>query len=200
MSLIPTLVATAPMPVVIPPPLDIIPPTVSITAPLAGATVVGTNSLIAIATDNVGVTGVQFLIDGANFSAEITAPPYVTVWNSTTVADGAHTVSAAARDAAGNRATSAVVTVKVSNAPAPPVGADSKLSECSPPLTQLTLLGGVWTISGGVVFKDKVPLTANAYPDLNTICVTGSPPTIRAISPTHGYECWAGTAWAGSGC
>lgn len=104
----------------VPPPADTTPPVVSITAPLAGATVVGTATLTASASDNVGVVGVQFGLDSVNFSAEITAPPYTTIWNTTTVADGPHTINAVARDAAGNRASSALVVVQVSNAPPPP--------------------------------------------------------------------------------
>src|SRR6185436_8773570 len=65
---------------------------------------------------NVGIAGVQFKLDGANLGPEDTAAPYSFVWNSTTVADGTHTLTAVARDAAGNTATAAALTVKVSNA------------------------------------------------------------------------------------
>jgi hypothetical protein len=89
-------------------------PTVSITSPAAG-TVSGTVTLSASASDNVGVAGVQFLIDGVATGTEVTAAPYSTTWNSASVANGSHTISARARDAAGNKTTSAVVTVTVSN-------------------------------------------------------------------------------------
>src|SRR5712691_8877878 len=59
-----------------PPPPDTTPPTVIITSPAPGATVSGTTSLTASASDNVGVAGVQFQIDGANFGAEDTTAPY----------------------------------------------------------------------------------------------------------------------------
>src|SRR5205809_492696 len=45
-------------------------PTVSITAPTAGATVAGSVTVAASASDNVGVVGVQFKLDGANLGAE----------------------------------------------------------------------------------------------------------------------------------
>lgn len=152
-----TVTATVTPPLSPPPPVaDTTPPTVSITAPGAGATVVGTNSLTAIASDNVGVVGVQFGIDSANYGAEITAPPYTTVWNSTTVADGAHTINAVARDAAGNRASSAVITVKVSNAPPPPppppppVGISPDGSKITPASGgSLTTAAGIWTFGTG---------------------------------------------------
>ena len=90
-------------------------PTVSLTAPAAGATVSGTVTLSATATDNVGVAGVQFLLDGANLGTEDTTAPYSVSWNTTTVANGTHTLTAVARDAAGNTTTSATVTVTVAN-------------------------------------------------------------------------------------
>jgi hypothetical protein len=93
---------------------------VSITAPAASATLSGTVTLSATAADNVGVVGVQFQVDGANAGAEVTSAPFNASWASTAVASGAHTVTAIARDAAGNRTTSSGVPVTVSNAPAPP--------------------------------------------------------------------------------
>ena len=56
-------------------------PTVSITAPANGATVSGTVTVSATASDNVGVVGVQFLLDGANLGAEDTSSPYSISWN-----------------------------------------------------------------------------------------------------------------------
>src|SRR5204863_431507 len=70
----------------------------------------------ATASDNVGVVGVQFKLDGANLGAEDTATPYSVTWNTTTVANGSHTLTAVARDAAGNTATATSVTVTVNNA------------------------------------------------------------------------------------
>lgn len=101
---------------------DTTPPTVSITAPSAGATVSGTITLSANTSDNVGVVGVQFQVDAANTGAEDTSAPYSVSLDTRTLSNGSHTVSAAARDAAGNPATSAGVTVTVNNAGPPPGG------------------------------------------------------------------------------
>ena len=79
-------------------------------------------NLTADAADNVGVVGVQFKVDGTNVGAEDTTAPYSVSWNSTTVANGTHTVTAVARDAAGNTTTSTPVTVTVTNAAPPRVG------------------------------------------------------------------------------
>ena len=90
-------------------------PSVSITAPAPGATVSGNVTVSANAYDNTGVLGVQFLLDGAPLGTEDTTAPYSVTWSSTGVADGAHQVSARARDAAGNQATATAVAVAVLN-------------------------------------------------------------------------------------
>jgi hypothetical protein len=90
-------------------------PTVLITSPGSTGPVSGTTTIAANATDNVGVVGVQFQVDGVSLGAELTAAPYSIAWTTTSVADGSHAVTAIARDAAGNVATSAAVTVNVLN-------------------------------------------------------------------------------------
>lgn len=100
---------------------DTTPPSVAITAPTNGANIAGTVSLTATASDDVGVAGVQFLIDGVAVGAEDTTAPYTISWNSSTVGNGSHTVSARARDAAANSTVSSVVTINVANANDPAV-------------------------------------------------------------------------------
>ena len=102
------------------PPPDTTPPTVGITSPASGATVSGTVTVAATAGDNVGVAGVQFTLDGANLSTEDTSSPYSVSWNTTTAGSGGHTLTAVARDAAGNATTSSAVTVTVNNSTADP--------------------------------------------------------------------------------
>jgi hypothetical protein len=91
-------------------------PSVAITSPSAGAVLSGTVTLSASASDNLGVTGVQFLLDGAATGAEDVTAPYALPLDTTSLAAGAHTVSARARDAAGNVTTAAAVGVTVNNA------------------------------------------------------------------------------------
>src|SRR5437764_9790073 len=92
-------------------------PTVPVTAPANGTTVSGSSVTVsANASDNVGVSGVQFKLDGTtNLGAEDTASPYSVAWNSMTATNGHHTIHAVARDAAGNTTTSAGVSVTVNN-------------------------------------------------------------------------------------
>jgi hypothetical protein len=88
---------------------DITAPTVSITSPANGSTVSGTVNVAVSATDNVGVNFVSFSVDGATVASLSTAP-YNFSWNTTNVADGNHSLTAKATDAAGN-ATTATITV-----------------------------------------------------------------------------------------
>src|SRR2546428_979250 len=85
-------------------------PTVSITSPVSGASVSGTISVSANASDNVGVVGVQFLLDGVNAGAEATTAPYSVSWNTTGSSNGSPTITALPRDLARNRSTSPPVT------------------------------------------------------------------------------------------
>ncbi len=78
-------------------------------------------TVTADASDNVGVSGVQFCVDGVNVGAEDVTAPYSVSWDSTTVANGAHVLTARARDAAGNATTTTGTTVTVSNT-TPPAG------------------------------------------------------------------------------
>src|SRR5207244_13172565 len=72
---------------------DTTPPTVSLTAPGNGATVSGTTTVSASASDNVGAAGVQFLVDGSNLGSEDTASPYSVSWNTSTASNGSHSLT-----------------------------------------------------------------------------------------------------------
>jgi hypothetical protein len=126
--------------------VDNSPPTAAISTPASGATVSGTVTVSSSASDNVGVAGVQFRLDGANLGAEDTTAPYSISWNTTTVTNGSHTLTAAARDTAGNTATSGPVTVNVTNSS----------SDTTRPTVAIT------TPSGGATVSGTVPVTASA--------------------------------------
>jgi hypothetical protein len=82
---------------------DTVAPTAAITAPTGGASVSGTVTIAATASDNVGVAGVQFLLDNNPLGAEDTTSPYSISWNTTTASNGTHILRAVATDTAGNR-------------------------------------------------------------------------------------------------
>lgn len=88
------------------------------TAPSVSATESGSSGTItfsATASDNVGVAKVEFYVDGALKGTD-TAAPWSLAFDSTALANGAHTLTAKAFDAAGNAGTSAGVAFSVSNA------------------------------------------------------------------------------------
>jgi hypothetical protein len=92
-------------------PSDLVPPTVSVTAPAGGTSVSGVVTVTANANDNTGIYGVQFKLDGALLGGEDPVAPYSTDWDTATATSGTHTLTAVARDAAGNETTSVTVTV-----------------------------------------------------------------------------------------
>jgi hypothetical protein len=81
---------------------------VVIVANTCGPVVSGTVTLVATATDNVGVAGTQFKLDGVNLGPNITTSPYSQSWNTLTAANGCHMISATAQDGAGNQGTASL--------------------------------------------------------------------------------------------
>src|SRR5262249_38987583 len=135
-------------------PPDLIPPTATVTAPANGATVIGMIQLTADATDNVGVAGVQFYVDGNPVGAEDTTSPYSINWESSTVGNGSHTITAQARDTAGNTAMSAPVTVTTTNPTTPLLafsfnqGSGTTVTSTGSSALTGTISGATW-VSGG---------------------------------------------------
>jgi hypothetical protein len=77
------------------------------------------------------------MLDGANVGSEDVTPPYSVVWNTAASSNGAHSLTAVARDASNNQASAAVVVVNVNNAgppaTAPPEPAGEPTSSYSIP-------------------------------------------------------------------
>ncbi len=94
---------------------DTTPPSVSITSPSSGSTVSGKISVTASASDDVAVASVQLQVDGGNVGSADTSTPYNFSLDTTTLSNGSHTLTAVATDKAGNQATSAPISVTVSN-------------------------------------------------------------------------------------
>lgn len=118
-------------------------PTIAMTAPTNGSSVSGSIALSADANDNVGVVGVQFLVNGAPVGAEDTAQPYSTSYDTRLLANGSHRFSARARDAAGNTATAAEVTVNVQNE-----SIVTRLESDDPGLSYTPIGTGHWSLDG----------------------------------------------------
>ncbi len=93
---------------------DTTPPTTSITSPTNGATVSGTVNVTASASDNVGVTNVEFYIDSV-LKGNDTTSPYSFSWDTTTYTNGSHSIFSRAYDAALNVGQSTTINVTVNN-------------------------------------------------------------------------------------
>ncbi|HEX9472565.1 MAG TPA: CHRD domain-containing protein [Steroidobacteraceae bacterium] len=120
-------------------------PTVTITN-MAG-TVSGTLVLTATATAAGAYTvmNVQFRVDGTAVGAADTSMPYSYSWDTGSVADGAHLISAVVTDSVGQTATSANVSLMVSNSATFPVTLTSGL--LFPTVTTAATGSGSFTIN-----------------------------------------------------
>jgi hypothetical protein len=128
---------------------------------MSGNTVKGTITITANASAGSGIAVVEFFIDGATtpLKQEFFAP-YEAPWDTTAVANGSHTITAVARDNAGNSTTSAPVTVTVANGDtggAPPTATRSEESAATFTGTGWTLRGAeIATFSGGTAASSNV--------------------------------------------
>jgi len=125
---------------------DITAPSATLTSPTNGAPLSGSVSLSANASDNVAVAGVSFYIDGSLIGSEDTTAPYTGTLDSSSVADGSHSIVAVARDTSNNYATSTAASVTVSN-PGPQLTTVSIASNNSS--TTLAKVGDTVTLTIG---------------------------------------------------
>jgi glucose/arabinose dehydrogenase len=102
---------------------DVIAPVATLVTPAAGTLgLTGAVPLTATATDNVGVTAVEFQVDGELLASDDTAPYEATIPSTAAYASGAHVVRARARDAAGNWSSWSASTVTFGGTVALPAG------------------------------------------------------------------------------
>jgi hypothetical protein len=127
----------------------------------------GNVTIMASATDNVGVTLIKYYVDGALIG--IFAPPvYSLVWNTALVPNGTHTLTVKATDAAGNTGTSAAVTVTVAN---------------SSPVPVLSALAPSSALQGGPAFT--LTVTGSGFVSASTVRWNGSSRTTTFASATQ---------------
>lgn len=105
-------------------------PTVSVTASPTSVTAAGNVTLTATASDNVGVTRVEFY-QGTTLLATDTTAPYSATDAVTSAQNGTRSYTAKAFDAAGNSRVSAAASVTVNIGTTPPPAAASSASRTS---------------------------------------------------------------------
>jgi len=135
--------------------------TADTTPPTASAAVSGTAgsiTLSATASDNVGVSRVDFVVDG-NLKGSDTSAPYSLALDSTTLSNGSHTLVARAYDAAGNVGASSSVSFNVSNAGATLNETESNgtIASANVVTTQTTISGTMGSSSDKDFFKLSLP-------------------------------------------
>ena len=142
---------------------------VTLTAPTSGATVHGSSvTLSATSSGSVSIASVQFKVDNSNIGSSISSAPYTTTWDSTGVADGAHTLYAVALGSNGSYATSSASVTVDNTAPSIP----SSLTATATSSTEIDLS---WTastdnvgVAGYQVFRNSTQIatsTQTTYAD-----------------------------------
>jgi chitodextrinase len=137
-------------------------PVVTITAPANGATVSNTVTITATATDNVGVTKVEFYVAGDLKSTD-TASPYLYSWDTTTVSNGSRSLQAKAYDAANNNNTDEI-SITVANGDSTPPSAPTNLTATAASSSEVNLswtastdnvdVTGYWVVRDGVTIAN----------------------------------------------
>jgi len=147
-------------------------PSITMQSPANGSTISGTQTVSATATDNVGVVGVQFKLDNNNLGSEDTTASgttYSVSWNTTTATNGTHTLTAVARDAAGNIKTATSVTVTVNNVSylAQDINQDGKVD-----YLDLSALSHVYNKTGSAIVPARADINGDGkvdYLDLSSL-------------------------------
>jgi hypothetical protein len=126
---------------------DVTAPSVSITAPVSGSAVSSIVSVNVNATDNVGVTRVEWYLN-STLAGTSPAGSAAFSWNTTTCPNGPCTLQAKAFDAAGNVGASTMLNITVQN----------PIADANPPATKITSPTNGSALAGK---STKVYVTAN---------------------------------------
>jgi hypothetical protein len=152
---------------------------VNITSPRADALVRGTITASASVTSigQLTVAGVQFKLDGVNLGAEDRDPPYAVAWHTATASNGAHTLTAVARDVIGVRYASSPVTVTVDNV-RPSVTVNQAAGQSDPT--------NVAPVRFTVVFSE--PVSGFTHADVAVGGTTGGTKTVAVSGGPSSYQ------------
>lgn len=151
-------------------PADTTAPSVQLTDPQSGSTVSGSVIVAATASDNIGVTRVEFYVNGALLDTDTTAP-YSVNWDTLPLSNGDHTLGVKAYDAAGNTAQNSYrVTIQNGDTKAPSV--PTSPTATAPAYNAVHFSWGASSdnvgVTGYTVWRDGMPLgdvTGTSYTD-----------------------------------
>ena len=145
-------------------PFPVAPPTVAITSPSNGDVVSQTVAIRATASSGLALAGVQFQLDGVNFGAQVTSPPYAISWDTTQTTDASHTITAVAKDSAGSTSPPSAVTVTVANNAAGFAFSPQTNSSTSATVAPGTTATYLLSVLSGASFSSTVSLTCSGAP------------------------------------
>src|SRR5205814_4066633 len=91
------------------------PPTASLTSPGSGTTISGTATFTGTASDDHGVSRVEFWCDGSLLLGTATTAPYSVTYNTANIPNGLRTFTCKAYDTAGQPRPSTPVSATVNN-------------------------------------------------------------------------------------
>ncbi len=163
---------------------DVTPPAVTIASPASGAVVYGTVSISALASDaGSGIDRVDFAVDGTPVGSAASAP-YTVTWDTSTVAEGTHLITATAYDKAGNQGTATIpVTVPA--------------ADVTPPTVAITSPSEGASLAPGAIALGATASDVGLGVDRVEFQVDGTPVGTSATAP-YGAVWNAGTATLGS--
>jgi hypothetical protein len=148
----------------------------------------GSELLSVTATDNQGVVGVQFQLDGADLGAELTSPPFELSWDTSTVPNATYAVTAVARDAAGQTAQDGV-DLEVDNVPTLTVSgpvAGALIEGSSVPVS--------YSLGGDLAEVVHVRFQLDGGPIVTDTDQDGSLVLSSVASGPHGLDAWLARA------
>jgi subtilisin family serine protease len=137
--------------------VDTMPPVVSISSPASSATLSGVISVQGTATDNIGVTNIEFYVDNQLVSSAASSP-FSFAWSTAGVPNGSHTLTVRAYDASSN-AGQVSVTGNVSNV---------TVVETTPPVVAITSPANGSTVTAKSV---KINVSATDNVGVTQVCI-----------------------------
>ncbi len=142
---------------------DTTPPTIFLDSPSSGLTLCCTVAITAEASDNVGITKVEFWLNARDLLATDTTPPYSYSWDTTTVMNGDYTIAAKVYDQAGSSGISNFSTVTIFNQQLVPEPEPTPEPEITPTLIKSLDDPRVYEIINGKKHWISNPEVLNSY-------------------------------------
>lgn len=160
---------------------DSTPPTASIVTPTSESNVSGTITVTASASDNIGISKVEFYTDNMNLIGTATSAPYSITLDTTKMTNEGHLIAVRAYDQANNHGDSTATVINVNNVISDTTKPTSKITS---PTTGATIQKGKSTIIS-VTATDNIGVTKV------TFLVNG---IIKCTDTTLPYSCdWVAT-------